>query len=173
MKGNNDRKYQLQGSIYRWLNPEIITNDYMNIQFIFTDWSKLRASIEAKKGYPKSRVLAHPIELLSIKEIEDWMKAKLQIIYDLTNVAEDKMPDCTQEELWQGDAQYKYFKNPNGKRATKNFDDYYLANEKLVEDGSVGVVKTVFGKVRACKYCAAFEVCNQKEIYRENGTLEL
>jgi len=27
MQGNNDEKYRLQGSIYRWLNPEIITYD--------------------------------------------------------------------------------------------------------------------------------------------------
>jgi len=39
----NDAKYILQGSIYRWLNPDIITKDNMAIDFIFTDWSQAKA----------------------------------------------------------------------------------------------------------------------------------
>lgn len=38
IKGRKDDDYILQGSIYRWLNPEIITKDVLTIQFIFTDW---------------------------------------------------------------------------------------------------------------------------------------
>lgn len=57
MNGSNDEKYRIQGSIYRWLNPQIITSDCMCIQYIFTDWSGLRASIEKAKGYPQSRVV--------------------------------------------------------------------------------------------------------------------
>ncbi len=172
MMGNNDRKYQLQGSIYRWLNPDIITDDFMNIQFIFTDWSKLRASIEAKKGYPKSRVLAHPIELLSINDIETWMKQKLQLIHDIKDLPEEKMPDCTQEELWQSASKFSYYKNPEKtKRATRNFDDYYKANEHLIKDGSVGIIIEKRGQVRACAYCKAFSVCKQKDVYLANGSL--
>ena len=174
MVGNNDEKYRLQGSIYRWLNPEIITNDYMNIQFFFTDWSKLRAKVEAKKGYPQSRILAHPLELLSVKAIEDWMKAKLTLIHKHKDASEANMPECTPEELWQSAPSYKYYKNPAKTiRAIAVFDDYYLANERLVADGSVGEVKTVHGTVRACEYCAAFDVCMQKEIYLDNGTLKI
>lgn len=37
INNTNDEKYILQGSIYRWLNPQLITKDEMAIQFIFTD----------------------------------------------------------------------------------------------------------------------------------------
>ena len=172
MTGTNDNKYRLQGSIYRWLNPELITNSFMNIQYIFTDWSKLRASIEAEKGYPKSRVVTHLIELMSIEETERWIKSKLQAVWDIKDLPENKMPDCTPEDLWQKPAVYKYYKNPeNTKRSTANFDDYYLANERLVADGSIGIIKEVAGQVKACEYCAAFEVCQQKEIYLANNML--
>jgi len=172
MQGNNDEKYRLQGSIYRWLNPEIITNDHMNIQFLFTDWSKLRASIEEKKGYPKSRVLAHPIKLLSIEETEAWLKKKLQLLWDIKDLPEEEMPACTAEELWQTPSVFKYYKNPEKTlKSSGNFDDYYLANERFVQDGSVGLIVEVKGQVKACAYCAAFEVCKQKDAYLANNSL--
>ena len=37
--GNKDEDYILQGSIYRWLNPDIITDDRMSIIFIFSSSS--------------------------------------------------------------------------------------------------------------------------------------
>src|SRR5574343_669124 len=40
---SNKDKYILQGSIYRWLNQDIITEDVMMIHYIVTDWSKAEA----------------------------------------------------------------------------------------------------------------------------------
>lgn len=173
MNGSNDDKYRIQGSIYRWLNPKIITNDHMYIQYIFTDWSALRANIEKAKGYPPARVVAHPIELLSVSETEKWLKAKLTDIYKHRDLPEEQIPDCSAEELWQSPPQYKYFKNPDAKRATKVFDDFYLANECFVQNGSVGEIRTINGQVKACGYCKAFEVCKQKDRYINDGTLAI
>ena len=50
----NKDKYILQGSIYRWLNENIITRDTMDIHFIFTDWNK-KDSV-SNKDYPPNRV---------------------------------------------------------------------------------------------------------------------
>ena len=36
---SKDREYRLQGSMYRWLNPKIITKDVFNINYIFTDFN--------------------------------------------------------------------------------------------------------------------------------------
>jgi hypothetical protein len=173
MQGNNDEKYSIQGSIYRWLNPDLITDDYMDIQYIFTDWSGLQASIQREKGYPQSRVHVHPVKLMSIPETLSWLKAKLSVIHQCKDLSEDKLPACNSEELWRTAPTYKYFKNPTAQRATRNYDDFYEANEHLVKDGSIGVVKTVPGTVKACKFCKAFEVCLQKNSYIEDGTLSL
>jgi hypothetical protein len=51
IKGSNDEKYMIQGSIYRWLNPEIITDDFVDIMMIFTDWSL------STKPWPTSPIL--------------------------------------------------------------------------------------------------------------------
>jgi len=82
------------------------------------------------------------------------------------------MPACTAEELWQTPSVFKYYKNPEKTlKSSGNFDDYYLANERFVQDGSVGLIVEVKGQVKACAYCAAFEVCKQKDAYLANNSL--
>ena len=146
----------------------------MNIQFIFTDWNKLQSKVQTKKGYPKSRVLAHPIQLMNISEIETWMKAKLTLIHENRDKPQNEIPNCNSEELWQSKSVFKYYKNPEKRtRSTTNFDNIYAANEKLTADGSVGIVIEVQGTVKKCGYCDAFEVCDQKNVYLENGSLQI
>ena len=48
LTGDKDKDYQLQGSLYRWLNPDKITEDFIRINFIFTDWSKANARTDPK-----------------------------------------------------------------------------------------------------------------------------
>jgi hypothetical protein len=161
MKGNNDEKYCKQGSIYRWLAPHIIKSDYIVIQFIFTDWSKIRSMTEAK--YPDSRILAHRVPLWSIEETEAFLLNKLNQYEELYEAKQSDIPECTKDELWQTDSVYKYYKKPGAKRATKNFPTYAEAHERYLKDGSIGEVKEFKGQVKACLYCAAFPVCKQKD----------
>lgn len=169
----NTEKYILQGSIYRWLNQDIITQDTMNIHFIFTDWS----SAEAKRNpnYPQQRLLTQNLKLLSIEETEKYIKDKLAQIKRYKDVDESKIPLCTDEELWRSETVYKYYKDPNKtQRATKNFDtDHTSAFAHLAEQGGVGVVIEVKGQVKACNYCPAFSVCTQKDALIASGDLIL
>ena len=75
INGNKTEDYQLQGSIYRWLNPEIITQDHMAIQFLFTDWFPGRAKADPK--YPQRPVEQKLIPLLPIEETEAFIRNKL------------------------------------------------------------------------------------------------
>ena len=56
-------------------------------------------------------------------------------------------------------------------RSTKNFDNQHDANLRLVEDGGVGIVVRVPGQVVACKFCAAYNSCRQKDKYLASGEL--
>jgi hypothetical protein len=172
IKQNKNEDYILQGSIYRWLNPDIITADYMHIQFIFTDWSKLRATTDKNKGYPQSRILEHKLELKSLNTIENWIRNKLDLVSKYTNTPESEIPLCNKKELWQDDSVYKYYKNPSKRdRSTANFDNFYDANIRLVADGNCGVVVEIPGKVKACAWCNAFELCSQKDNLIRDGLL--
>jgi len=163
--GNKDKEYSLQGSLYRWLHPDKITGDSIHIQFIFTDWSAAQARQQPDK-YPAQRVKQHIVPLMSLEETDAWIRAKITAIQAATLLSEAEIPECTDKELWRSNSIYKYFKDPakiNG-RSTRNFPSLAEANTFRAEKG-VGTVLTVKGKVKACGYCPAFDICKQKDKY--------
>lgn len=172
INNTNDAKYILQGSIYRWLNPEIITRDDMAIQFIFTDWSAARA--RAEPNYPQQRIQQRVLKLMSIQATDHYVKSKLDQIDRYMAVEEQAIPLCSDEDLWRSDPVFKYYKNPEKTaRSTKNFDTMQEARLRQIEDGGKGIVIERPGQVTACKYCSAFSVCSQKDALIAQGDLIL
>lgn len=167
---SNKEKYILQGSIYRWLNPDIITKDTMLIHYIFTDWNKKDSM--SNQNYPPNRIHTQELKLLSLKQIEQWITNKLTDINNYLLSEEQDLPLCTDEELWRKDTVWKYYKNPKKtSRSTKNFNTYQEALTYSILDGSVGIIKEVKGNVAACKYCSAFPICSQKDSLIQSGSL--
>ena len=164
MLGSKDEDYALQGSLYRWLNQEKITADYMQIQFCFTDWQK--SLVGTRENYPPSRTQEHTIGLLSIAETEAWINAKLDELEKFSDAPEEQIPMCSDKDLWRSPAVYKYFSDPmkTTGRSTKNFKSLAEANQLKTKKGR-GVVLTVPGTVKACGYCPAFDICTQKDGY--------
>lgn len=168
----NDEKYSWQGSIYRWLNPKIITQDEMAIQFIFTDWMAAKARADA--NYPQKRIQQRIIPLKSLQETDAFVLRKIRDIERYWDAHEKDIPLCTDEDLWRSTPEFKYYKNPaKMNRSTKNFDTYQEAHQRFMEDGQAGVVVEKPGKVMACKYCSAFSLCTQKDALVASGDLEL
>lgn len=166
----NADKYILQGSIYRWLNPEIVTQSEMLIHYIFTDW---KASFNNSSEYPSKPVLTQRFPLLSVQDTEQYIVNKLNEINRYINAPESELPLCSDDDLWRSEPVYKYYKNPSNitGRSTKNFSSYTDAVMRLNEDKNVGVVLTVPGEAKACKYCKAFSVCTQKDALIASGDL--
>ena len=172
MNQTNTDKYRLQGSIYRWLNPDIITRDTMTIHFIFTDWQK----VESLKNelYPANRVHNQVIDLLSIDATDNWLRNKITQIKQYEHADEGDMPACTDEDLWRKPTVYKYYKDPNKtERSTKNFASMSEAAAYMSDRGNVGMIKEVKGQVIACRYCPAFVICKQKDALIASGDLIL
>lgn len=172
MSGSNDKKYQLQGSIYRWLNPDIITKDYMYIYFVFLNWLKGEYLAKQNSGYPENRVMAHRVNLMSEPETELFLQTKIRLLKRLKDAPETELPPCTPEELWQEKPVYKYYKNPASmKRSTKNFQSHSEAHVRWIKDGQVGVIKEVPGLCKACSFCPVFNICTQKDGLIAQGLL--
>jgi hypothetical protein len=168
----NDDKYVLQLSIYRWLNPEIITQSDGAIQFIFTDWSAARARTEVK--YPPQRIQQRILPLKSVAETERYVINKLALIEKHNDSAEADLPLCSDEDLWRSAPVFKYYKNPEKlARSTKNFDTKPEAYIRMAEEGGKGIVLEKPGQVMACKYCNAFALCSQKDDLIAAGDLVL
>lgn len=172
MNNTNDDKYLWQGSIYRWLNPELITKDEMAIQFLFTDWSAAKARTDPK--YPQQRVQQRILPLKSIQETDAFVKRKLALIDEFWDAPEARIPECTDADLWRSDPVFKYYKNPDKMtRSTKNFDTLQEAQLRKAEEGHVGVIVEQPGQVTACKYCPAFMACSQKDRLLASGDLQI
>jgi hypothetical protein len=170
MNDNKTEDYRLQGSIYRWLNPEIITDDQMAIQFIFTDWMPGRAKQDP--NYPNTPTIEKTINLLSVAETESYIRNRLQQLTHYENSPEELLPLCSDKELWRTQTTYKYYKNPDKRsRSTKNFDNKQDAYARLAADKNVGIVVESPGQAIACKYCPAFAICSQKDTLIAEGSL--
>ncbi len=171
MSQSNSQKYIQQASIYRWLNPTLVTEDTFAINYIFTDWSSIKAKQETE--YPKSRLLQQKFQLMSVPETEQFVKSKIALINRYVN-APETLPDCTPEELWMKPSVFKYYKNPEKlDRSTKNFDSYWEANQRMAEDGNVGKIVEVKSEAVFCRYCAASAVCPQAANLVKEGRLIL
>ena len=169
---SNAENYTLQGSIYKWLNPDKIKSDYININYIFTDWSSAKARQDSQ--YPQSRTLTKKYPLKSIEEIEFWIKDKLSLLKANLNTPQEQLPYCTKEELWETDTQYKYYKNPSSlSRATKVFNTMEEALARQASEGGKGVIQEFKGEVKACRYCPAVNICTQAQELILEGRLLL
>lgn len=164
--GRKDNDYAMQGGIYRWLNPELITSDHIYIQFVFTDWQKARA--RGDENYPQTKTLEYPVEMPSIAETEEYVRNKIRELIRYGQAPDEQIPFCTDKELWRGETVYKYYSDPNKTdgRATRNFDgDKAAAHAFMASKGGKGIVKEITGEVKACSYCPAFNACKQKDHY--------
>ena len=162
INNTKDNDYILQGSIYRWLNPTLVTKDEMAIQFIFTDWSAAKAKTDP--AYPQSRIQQRILKLKAISEIDAFIQRKLRLIEQYWDAPEADIPECSDDDLWRSNPVWKYYKNPTKmSRSTKNFENKQDAYIRLSQEGNVGVVVEVPGQVTACKYCSGFGLCTQKD----------
>ena len=167
---SNKQKYIEQASIYRWLFPDLITQDSFSINYIFTDFSSTKAKQD--KTYPQKRMIQQDYQLMEYGETERFIKSKLKQISKFLDANQEEIPQCTPEELWERQSVFKYYRNPEKlERSTKNFESYWEANQKYTEDGSVGRIIEVKGEVVFCKFCNAVNICNQAKQYIKEGRL--
>jgi hypothetical protein len=170
---SNADSYIKQGSIYKWLSPDKITDSYMNINYIFTDWSAAKARMDTK-SYPQQRVLTKKYPLWGREETQNWIQNKLAQYKLHLNTPQEGLLECTDEELWATEETFKYYKNPNKlDRSTKNFKTMNEALARKSADGNVGIIKTVPGEVKACRYCPVVGICTQAETMLAEGRLIL
>lgn len=167
--------YILQGSMYRWLNPTLVTKDWMNLTFQFTDWNSRDRNMNPD-NYPPARMHTRKLQLLSYDDTQVYVENKVQQLIDLEHADEKQMPPCSDKDLWRKADTYRYFAKAEkahepGARSTKNFDNKADADLHAAQKG--GVVVTKRGGVVGCLYCNAFLACKQKDALIACGDLIL
>jgi len=174
MNKMNEPKFIKQGSIYRMLGPDIITHPNMAIQYIIRDWSAPQA--RQNEAYPQKPSVERILPLDGINETRSYVVHKLNQLDLYMNAPESDIPFCTDEELQVSAPVYKYYsdavKADSGGKSSKNFDSPVEAYKHLSEKGK-GVVKEFPGEATACRFCAAFSVCSQKDALAAAGRLSI
>ena len=162
-KGLHNKKWRMQGSIYRWLNQEVITDDSLVVECVVLDWTAADAARSPE--YPQQQWVSIRLNLHSLQETESFIRTKLTDITKHLDTPEPELPECTDEDLWREEPTYAYFANPEATgRSTKNFDTLHDANMHLAAKGK-GRVDVRPGKVKACAYCPAAPLCTQRLRY--------
>jgi hypothetical protein len=164
LKGDNVEKFIMQGSIYRWLNPTLITKDKIAINYIFTDWSKLESV--KNRDYPKYRIVKREYPLKTMTQTEIFIKEKLAEIDKCMDLPESKMPMCTDKDLWRDPPIFKVYKDssspkamPGGSKFTSQMEAIRFASERG------GIVKIIPSQVKRCPRCPAYSICQQRKEY--------
>ena len=164
--------YIKQGSIYKWLSPDKITSDYININYIFTDWSAAKA--REKKDYPQFKAVTKKYYLWSSEETENWIRNRLETYKLHLNTPQEGLPECTDAELWATEAKYKHYKDSSSTRASNGgtFTSMDDALKFQAQKGG-GIIKTIPGTVRHCPYCPVLDICTQAKAMQVSGRLIL
>ena len=166
---NKDYKYALQGSMYRWIDPVLITKDYMLIIEVYDDWTQGKAN---SPDYPPAPIIVKTIPLKDPAENEDYVNDKLDDLEDFDNAKDHKIPLCNDVELWRkGKEVWKYYSKSSSKRASKVLHSQEEADQYLASKNNVGYVQRIPDKVRACKYCDARFICQQYQQHLINGEI--
>ena len=169
MFDSDSDNYSKQGSIYKWLNSNIITDNVISIEKVFSDWQASKAKYD--KNYPALRMVSTEYPLMSMETIEIFILDKLKKIDTCLPLTKSNLPLCNDDELWASGDVWKYYKKVGAKRATKNYTNSAEAYARQAADG--GEVKEFPGEVKRCKYCNVVEICDQAKALTSAGRLKL
>lgn len=162
--------YIKQGSVYRWLNPNLITRPMMAINYAFWDWMPSKAGMPS---YPPKPVVKQEFHLQEVAHTEHWISQKLNELERFDQAEDQAIPLCTDKDLWRDETTFKYYANPaNTGRATKVFDNYQAAIAYQMSKGGKGIVEKFKSPPKACDYCAAKLVCGQYKNFVNQGIIK-
>lgn len=169
--GANDEKYRKQGSIYKWLDPNLITGSHLTINFVFLDFKKF---LDQRNGnYPPARAYFKKYKLWTPQETEMFIRNKLKQIVKYWNEPLENIPCCTPEDLFTDKPVYKYYKNgvTNSTRSTKNFDTFSEASAYRAKNNFQGEIVEDKGKPFMCPCCNPQEV--EQMMFAKHGQTKL
>lgn len=162
--------YIQQGSIYRWLNPTLVTRPTMAINYAFWDWAAGKAGMP---NYPPKPVMKQEFPLQDPAHTQQWMAQKLNELERYSQSADEDIPECTDKDLWRDEPTYKYFANPEKTgRATKVFPTYNEAVTYQMNKGGKGIIQKFKSEPKACNYCAAKLICGQYKNFVNQGIIK-
>jgi hypothetical protein len=154
--------YMWQLTTYRYLARDYVQDNVATIQFILKDWSKSRAK---DPKYPQTPCPTMLVPVGTPEQCKARLENRINELKGLMSVNDEDLPFCTDEELWRDPDRFAYYKNPHatpGARATRVFDTLAEAVAFQGTQEGAGRIDTRKGEPRACDYCSASSICQQR-----------
>lgn len=145
-------EFRQQMSIYKWLNPDVITGNTFTICYILQDWKN------ANREEVPTPVPHKEYEFLSEAETEEFLSARIDALVNNYSLDEEAIARCPDSELWLTPIIYKYYASLTSTRSSKNFTDLAEANAYAKAKGKGTLLKTG-GEALRCKYCEGKALC--------------
>ena len=159
-----------QLNIYRWLlmQRKIEINKLTVVAF-FLDW--IESETIKNPSYPKAPIVEYDIDLWNDTKAYNYIDERMRLHVSCESIADNDLPACTKDEMWERDAEFALMKDDNAKRAIKLFKECTLA--QAIEDAikMPGLNPNSFLEVRyqqrkrCMKFCSINEYCNIYQDY--------
>lgn len=166
---NEKSDWEQQLNIYAWLVEKVKGDevDSVGIVAIIRDWS--RRDAETREGYPPAPIKELPITLWPFEQREKFISDRIAAhsACEFALEAEEDLPDCTSDEMWEKPAVWAIKKTGNV-RAKALYDNEVLANQELEKLGKGFEIEYRPGERTRCeKFCPVSGYCQQYRDYKE------
>jgi hypothetical protein len=166
---NEKSDWEQQLNIYAWLVEKVKGDevDSVGIVAIIRDWS--RRDAETREGYPPAPIKELPITLWPFEQREKFVSDRIAAhsACEFALEAEEDLPDCTSDEMWEKPAVWAIKKTGNV-RAKALYDNEVLANQELEKLGKGFEIEYRPGERTRCeKFCPVSGYCQQYRDYKE------
>lgn len=160
---SRNAEWETQLNIYAYLYMHYgFEVKHIAVIAVMRDWMKSKAGIN---NYPEEGIITIPLRLWSKEEIEKYINDRLSLHLLVEGKEDDEIPECTPEERWKTETQYKIYKDSN-KTATKVCDTITEAEKEKTElelkyPKSGFRIVPVPGEDRRCTgYCPMNKFCH-------------
>lgn len=161
-------EWEYQLNIYAFLVEKVkaVPVKDLGIVAIIRDWNRREAS--TREGYPEAPIKELPIRLWTMEERERFILHRIaqHSACEFAIEANEPLPDCTPEEMWERPTVYAVRKKGNV-RAKSLHDteaDAQAAAEKLGKDYEVEIRPGE--RVRCATFCPVRDHCQQWQDYQ-------
>lgn len=163
--GSRTKEWTEQLNIYAWLfEGENFKVRELRVIAIYRDWSASKAL--AGNGYPQASVEVIPITLWFHLDAGEFIRDRVQTLIDSERLADDDLPPCSTEEMWEKPTKYAVMKEGR-KSALRVLDTEDEAMEYVAKNEVGYIVKRPGERTRCQQYCSCSNFCNIFQEYKE------
>lgn len=160
--------YVMQMSVYRWLNPDLVTSAQGKLNFRYPKWDERDTKMN---GYPKFPVESIIYDLYPVEVVQDFVEKQTKLILESIDKPDDALPPCPsqrleQNKVWKIFTEYdQYAQGKASRRTVYSLDEALIAMKSI----KTGVLLEITGKPSLCKFCAFTTVCSQHALINKES----